>query len=328
MLLGKLDHKSNLCVDKVAKEIAELTSQPTQTPAVHAQLKLLLSSACYLSKQQIFSEFIRLFPTVEKDLAFSATNLIDRYCDTTLDFRSVCREPVILVLDPHIQSFPWESLPCLTSSKQPMSRVPSVQYLATMKNVHDKSRSSVVGCGVSQDSVFYMINPDKSLPKTQERLEGVLKNYRDWEGISGEPPKPGQLANVLKSKDAFIYSGHGSGSTFLSSDEIKRLKVRSVPVLLGCRSAELTRYGRNLDPLGIVQSYLIGSSPALVGFLWPVTDVDLDQWTIKFLEYWLKASSGNLSLLQAVADQRREFNHFVNAAGLVVYGFPVLVKER
>ena len=79
-------------------------------------------------------------------------------------------------------------------------------------------------------------------------------------------------------------------------------------MLLGCSSGRLLRHGRSLDPLGVVQSYLIGkyssliglhnnilisdwltaASPALVGFLWPVIDKDIDSWTISFLDHWLK----------------------------------------
>ena len=32
------------------------------------------------------------------------------------------------------------------------------------------------------------------------------------------------------------------------------------------------------------QNYLLASSPALLGFLWAVTDADVDQWTVVFLQ--------------------------------------------
>ena len=37
-------------------------------------------------------------------------------------------------------------------------------------------------------------------------------------------------------------------------------------------------------PLGNTQNYLLASSPALLGFLWAVTDADVDQWTVVFLQ--------------------------------------------
>ena len=36
--------------------------------------------------------------------------------------------------------------------------------------------------------------------------------------------------------------------------------------------------------LCIDQNYLLASSPALLGFLWAVTDADVDQWTVVFLQ--------------------------------------------
>jgi len=325
MLLGKLPPTSNKIIDEVYTEVTDLLGSKSQSQDDQARIKLVLSAAKYLDREQVFTELFILHPDVDKSDVFAATNLILKYSESKLNFESSVRYPVILILDSDLQQFPWESLPCMANSKQAASRVPSLQYLSTMWKVHEESRSSIVKSGVSQESVFYMINPDKSLPKTQERLEGVMKGHSSWEGIFGEPPKPGQLANMLGKKDAYIYSGHGDGSIFMSIEEVKKLKIRSVPILLGCRSAELARYGRNLDPVGIAQSYLVGCSPAIAGFLWPVTDGDVDQWTVEFLEYWMQGKQ--LSLLQAIADKRTSFKSFANSAALVVYGFPVSLKS-
>ena len=153
-----------------------------------------------------------------------------------------------------------------------------------------------------------------------------MKGFQDWEGIAGQGPEPGQLSKVLGEKDAYIYAGHGDGSKYISHSEIEKLKIRTVPLLLGCSSGELRRLGRNTDPQGAAQSYLIGTSPAVAGFLWPVTDVDVDKWTIEFLEYWLTGQE--INLLQALADKRDSFKSFVNSAALVVYGLPVAVKSK
>ena len=51
--------------------------------------------------------------------------------------------------------------------------------------------------------------------------------------------------------------------------------------------------------MGTVQSYLLASSPALLGFLWAVTDADVDQWTVTFLQHWLGGrKDGQEELLQ------------------------------
>ena len=105
-----------------------------------------------------------------------------------------------------------------------------------------------------------------------------------------------------------MYCGHGSGSQYLSGDEIERLRVRGVPLLLGCSSAHLERMGRTLDPLGISQSYLVGTSPALLGFLWAITDVDLDNWTAEFLEHWLGGKKGGQEELLQVRSMSLYFS--------------------
>ena len=150
-----------------------------------------------------------------------------------------------------------------------------------------------------------MLNPDKSLPATEKRLGEAFKCWESWEGVVGEVPKKQQLQQALQGKDAFMYCGHGSGSKYLPRDEVEKLRVRAVPLLLGCSSGELTRVGRTVDPLGDAHSYLIAASPALLGFLWPVTDRDVDRWTVTFLEHWLR-DGGQEELLQAVADKRED----------------------
>jgi len=154
----------------------------------------------------------------------------------------------------------------------------------------------------------------------------VVNSFQEWEGLAGRAPEPGQLAKALGQKDAYVYSGHGDGTRYITNSEIEKLKIRGVSLLLGCSSGELKRAGRNTDPHGVVQSYLFGTSPAVVGFLWPVTDADVDKWTIEFLEYWLTGKEENL--LQAIADKRNSFKYFVNSAALVVYGLPVAVKSK
>ena len=91
---------------------------------------------------------------------------------------------------------------------------------------------------------------------------------------------------------------HSTLSLYIT--KVEKLRVHAVPLLLGCSSGQLARHGRSLDPLGtaqvgvlapkdsfsssFVQNYLLASSPALLGFLWAVTDADVDQWTVVFLQ--------------------------------------------
>ena len=155
------------------------------------------------------------------------------------------------------------------------------------------------------------------------------ESYSSWEGVVGEIPGKQQLSRALQEKDCFLYCGHGSGSQYLSGDEIERLRVRGVPLLLGCSSGHLDRMGRTLDPLGISQSYLVATSPAILGFIWAVTDNDLDNWTELFLDHWLGGKpGGQTELLHAGADKRKDFSRFFNSAALVVYGLPITARRQ
>ena len=59
------------------------------------------------------------------------------------------------------------------------------------------------------------------------------------------------MKKVLSEMDAFMYCGHGSSLKNFSSQEIEKLNARAVPLLFGCNSGKLERYGRKLDPMGM-----------------------------------------------------------------------------
>lgn len=148
--------------------------------------------------------------------------------------------------------------------------------------------------------------------------------------MTGAWPTTSQLQEVLSEKDAFMYCGHGGRLKTMSTDQIERLTVRAVPLLFGCNSGRLDRIGRMFDPVGISSSYLMATSPCLLGFLWSVTDKDLDEWTLRFLEHWLGANgwkSVENDFVRAVAQRRNAFSRFMNSAATVVYGLPSFLNK-
>ncbi len=117
----------------------------------------------------------------------------------------------------------------------------------------------------------------------------------------------------------------------IRSQEIERLRVRAVPLLFGCSSGRLERMGRAFDPIGGAHSYLIATAPALLGFLWSVTDQDVDQWTVKLLDHWLggegRPKTPQRDFVRAVAEQKSGFTRLLNGSALVVYGLPAFRGE-
>jgi hypothetical protein len=79
------------------------------------------------------------------------------------------------------------------------------------------------------------------------------------EGIIGEQPSLPQMKQVLSDMDAFMYCGHGANLKNFPQTEIEKLNIRALPMLFGCNSGRLERMGRNLDPIGTVHYYLIGT---------------------------------------------------------------------
>ena len=293
-------------------------------PAELEFLTILISATPFLSGDQLLKGISSMLGNVSEDEMISLTKTARINLES---LKKATRNPVILILDPEVQGLPWESLPLMRECRQPVSRVPSLPFLYSLWSAHTGTGASVVSSGVAQDSVFYVLNPDNNLPETEKRLEGALKSWASWEGIVGKAPEKQEIKTALQGKDAFVYCGHGSGSKYLSIDEIEKLRVRAVPVLLGCSSGQLRRLGRSVDPLGAAQSYLIAASPALLGFLWPITDRDVDSWTTIFLDHWLK-ETGEPKLLQAVADTRMDFEHFTNGAAVIVYGLPLKARRQ
>lgn len=287
-LLGQLrEPKDAAMVDKLIKQHCDKAITEEQ----RTRLTTILAASAVLQPSELESAVTAVLGAPLPALVTASARLGR--------LREAPRHPVILILDSHIQGLPWESLPCLAACRQPASRVPSLSFLHTLWRSHLADRASVVTAGVASDSVFYVVNPEGNLPETQQRLDKAFQDYSAWEGVAGREPSKDQLERVLQAKDAYMFCGHGSGSKWLSGDEVEKLRVRAVPMLMGCSSGQLARHGRSLDPMGTVQSYLLASSPALLGFLWAVTDADVDQWTVTFLHHWLGGrKDGQEELLQ------------------------------
>merc|ERR1712126_592950 len=117
---------------------------------------------------------------------------------------------------------------------------------------------------------------------------------------------------VLSEMDAMIHCGHGPSLKSLPLNTIETMNIRAVPLLFGCNSGRLLKEGRKLDPLGTATSYLIATAPCLLGFLWSITDRDVDPWTAGFLNYWLGKDSGphEENFVRAVANRRKEFGNY------------------
>ncbi|KAF5184255.1 Separase [Thalictrum thalictroides] len=198
------------------------------------------------------------------------------------------RQSIIMVLDSDVQMLPWENLPTL--KKTEVYRMPSVVSICALINVniHRQEQSgSIDGTFPSIDPLdaFYLLNPSGDLDYTQVKFEEWFRDQK-LEGKAGTPPSVEELFLALKSHDLFIYFGHGSGAQYIPGREIQKLDNCAATLLMGCSSGCLSFMG-SYNPQGVVLSYLLAGSPAIIANLWEVTDKDIDRFGKAMLSAWL-----------------------------------------
>ncbi|MCJ1354568.1 MAG: hypothetical protein MMC33_004557 [Icmadophila ericetorum] len=196
----------------------------------------------------------------------------------------------ILILDKALHCFPWESLPCMAG--QAISRLTS---LITLRNrilqLRQQQQSSTEGnvldsITVNGNNSAYILNPSTDLVKTQDTFYShVSRLSTSATNIIGRAPTEPEFQSLLSTNDILLYFGHGSGGQYIRSRKIRTLDKCAVALLMGCSSAKLIEEGQ-FEPWGMVNDYLVGGSPAVVGTLWDVTDKDIDRWGMECLVRW------------------------------------------
>ena len=126
------------------------------------------------------------------------SNMIERYRVTILDFEEVedfeKRNPIILILDKCLQQFPWECLPVLRTSSQPVCRLPSISFADSL--LSKEMSHPIVRDGVDPKRVYFIINPDGNDEKKgfraqqKERWKVTLKSIgrKEWRGLQDTLP--------------------------------------------------------------------------------------------------------------------------------------------
>ena len=196
-LLGTLvSSEDEAMVRSVVKDCVTSDLENSQ----RSYIEQLLSAAPFLTDRQMREGLVRNVSSLEEEevkklIKTSKCRLSDRMTWAR-------RHPVILILDSEVQDLPWECLPCLRECRQAMSRVPSLPFLHCLWTAHSSSHASVLTKGVAQDNVYYVLNPDKSLRNTEQKMMEVLKKgtYSSWEGVVGEAPEKQQLTRALQEK--------------------------------------------------------------------------------------------------------------------------------
>ena len=131
-----------------------------------------------------------------------------------------------LVLDRHIQSIPWESLP--TMRGRSVSRIPGIGFITDRLALarcqrglpfdHNDEESERSGPTKAEDNVsdtvdvdaskgFYVLNPSGDLVGTEGRFKewaGGMKKV-GWNGVISQPPSEQQMLDALQRRDLVVY---------------------------------------------------------------------------------------------------------------------------
>ena len=200
---------------------------------------------------------------------------------------------IILILDKHLHSFPWESLSCLEGLS--ITRLPSLlnlqqrikDYKCTPQRYnHESLRTTNEGHLVNVKKGASILNPSGDLSQTQKFIQPVLQNLPpEWKHIAARFPTQDEFSDALTSSDLLLYFGHGSGAQYLPNSVLRKSDVRAVTWLMGCSSGAITENGE-FEPHGTVLSYLMAGAPAVLATLWDVTDKDCDRFSLKCGEMW------------------------------------------
>ncbi|KFH63503.1 hypothetical protein MVEG_10912 [Podila verticillata NRRL 6337] len=218
---------------------------------------------------------------------------------------------IVLILDKHLQMFPWESCPGLRG--EAVSRLPSICFLRdrllqqrcqqqdtlnplepTLSSAEPVTDTVEVDRHVDLDwkdveidpqRTFYVLNPGGDLKSTENEFREYVSQQPGWKGIIGRAPLDMECINGLVKSDLYIYFGHSGGEQYMRSNQIRQLGKCAVSLLLGCSSGSLKGPGE-FDPTGNVMHFLLAGCPTVVANLWDVTDKDLDRFSKAMFTEW------------------------------------------
>ncbi|KAI6204905.1 hypothetical protein M3Y94_00731400 [Aphelenchoides besseyi] len=185
---------------------------------------------------------------------------------------------VFLIVSPALTHIPWETLPVFR--KQMVSRIPSFYNLHLLLQKYE-----TVPRAVNAESSYYVLNPTGNLANTQARMEKLIERMQ-WDGVQGQIPSRDELLKALRSRDLYIYLGHGSGRKYIGdSSELRKILCQSVCLLMGCSSLEIRNDRQGYDGRSVVYDFISASCPCIIGCLWMATDGELDRFFIAFMEF-------------------------------------------
>lgn len=237
------------------------------------------------------------------------------------------RNQVVLVLEELLGTVPFEM--CDVFMEHGVTRCSSLGQMlkeSQCKRTHTQAAGS--------KSLFYILNPENNLPRTEERVSSFLSQHLpEAQGIKNRVPEKQEVEREILKNDVFLYFGHGAGEKFFTPQVLGSLTPRNCRrdkyvFLFGCSSAKLISYP-NYNPQSTALSYMYNPSIRLVlGTLWDITDKDLDMITVEILAMFARqrrAGSANACADPSLARMLTRLRHqcrlkYLNGGAVVLYG--------
>ena len=231
--------------------------------------------------------------------------------------------PILLLFDGYVSEFPWESLPLI--SDQEYYRIPCALYSQECATFPDLQCSQPIRYA-DLSNTLAVLNPDGDLLETEKVLLPAIMTNQSWKIITGVHPCG--INEALALYDMFLFFGHGTAQQYLRPTSVV-CSWKSIMILMGCSSGALVSQGE-LGYDGVVLSYMIKGSPAIVANLWDVTDKDIDRFSLELIGGWRggpnssKVHSISTSVVRARVNCRLKF---LTGGAPVIYGIPAFLRE-
>lgn len=223
------------------------------------------------------------------NLDYSDIDLNDLYDHLTwvkqeFVYDDVSTHPCILIVDELLDQMPFE----MVNTSQEFTRVCSFANLKRLFERHCGSmENGYVLCPTANCQAI--VNPDGTLSMMEERMKNFFNYWLpSWKLTCNQKPSKDEFNEMLSQTDALVYCGHGSGLS-ICADNVYNLKTKAIVFLFGCGSVALSSSGLNSELKGAHIYYHIGWSPAVIGFLWTVTDFNTDYTSTKMLSAWINS---------------------------------------
>lgn len=278
--------KSMETENEIRKKVQEFLKKRNFNEQQQKIIHIIARRTDLLSAEQIFLAITYVLRD-KPNLGYEDIDLNNLYDHLTwikqeFVYDDVSTHPCILIVDDLLDQMPFEML----NTNQEFTRMCSFKNL---KRLYERYRDSMENGYILSPTANCqaVINPDGTLKLCEERMKNFFNYWLpSWKITSHLDPTKDEIQDILAQTDAMAYCGHGSGLHLSCYENVYNLKTKAIVFLFGCSSVALSSTGLNSEMKGAHVYYHMGWSPAVIGFLWSVTDFNTDYCSSKLLSAW------------------------------------------